>query len=284
VAVQIGGPPDCALGSNVSLATTSKTFTPLSAGTTYGFSLCAVDSSGFRSTPLTLTTTTTQSTPPPGSCFLDGNDVPTGQKVTAFFVSETTSACKSIQRTCKNGTLDGDASYQFRACRQTNFADTPSASSCIFDGRPIPTGFTISAFANYVGPNCVSETRTCGSDGHLSGTFLFAGCFQSSVDLLAQTCQQKGGGFSIMAYKSPTEEADGSCHWQMRNCANSTLSGTYSYLTCSKKTNLSSLGAPCDFASLVHTAPDGTQSIDGLLPKNGCQTTTSPNPIAIQDN
>ena len=108
----------------------------------------------------------------PAPCIFNGQIIASGASVTAY---QSLSAiygqsCQTQQRTCTNGALSG--SYLFTSCA------VPQAASCIFDGKTVTNGTSVTAYQSATVPSgqqCVSEQRTCGN-GSLSGTYQNPSC------------------------------------------------------------------------------------------------------------
>jgi peptidoglycan hydrolase-like protein with peptidoglycan-binding domain len=130
----------------------------LSGNTAYRYSTCSAVSSG--------------------SCTLNDSTVANGSSQLFYSVSAAPSGslCSSLSqtRTCSNGTLSGDAAYQYGSCSDT--------TGCILDGAPVQSGAArvfYSATSVAYGTLCssIGATRTC-TNGVLSGdaTYNHATC------------------------------------------------------------------------------------------------------------
>ncbi len=109
--------------------------------------------------------------------------------------------------------------------------DTPT---CTFNGISYSEGQNVLAFQNSTAPfgeSCLSENRVC-SSGILSGSFSYATC---SVGV-AKACLFDGRtiahGASVQAAQNSTVAFGSSCRFENRTCNNGTLSGTYTFASC----------------------------------------------------
>ena len=112
------------------------------------------------------------------SCMFDGVTIANGSSATAYLSSSVASgqSCQSIMRTCSNGTLSGDAYYQYGSC------SVRSVQSCTFNGRVIANGESVTAYqasSDAAGQSCISQTRIC-SNSALSGSYAFSSCTPAS--------------------------------------------------------------------------------------------------------
>lgn len=108
----------------------------------------------------------------PASCLFNGTTIAHGSSVNAFFQSTVSYGqnCTNENRVCNNGRLAGTASYA--SCVQSQ------AASCMFNGRTITHGASVTAYAESQVPNissCVSQQRTC-TNGSLSGSYGASTC------------------------------------------------------------------------------------------------------------
>lgn len=168
----------------------------------------------------------------PASCGLPwGGSIASGQSVTAYAASSVAygSSCTSQTRSCSNGSLSG--SYQYSSC------SVQAAASCSLPwGGSISNGQSVTAYASTsvaYGSSCSSQSRTC-SNGTLSGSYQYNSC---SVQSPASCSLPWGGsiahGGSATAYAASTVPYGSSCTSQTRTCNNGSLSGSYSYSSCS---------------------------------------------------
>jgi hypothetical protein len=82
------------------------------------------------------------------------------------------------------------------------------------------------------GQTCASQARTC-TNGVLSGTYQFASCSVAA----AASCQFNGqavaSGQSVNAFQAASVPFATTCTSQARTCNNGTLSGSYTFASCS---------------------------------------------------
>ena len=109
-----------------------------------------------------------------------------------------------------------------------------SNDSCTFRGQVIPHGSSITAYQSSsvdFGGTCSSQTRTC-NDGTLSGSYSNSSCTVQA----AASCKFNGQliphGSTVSAYQSSSVGFGDTCSSQTRSCNNGSLSGTYSYSSC----------------------------------------------------
>ncbi|MEK7480135.1 MAG: DUF5722 domain-containing protein [Patescibacteria group bacterium] len=122
-------------------------------------------------------TTTANSCSSPGgtaSCLLDSVTVAHGASKTFFTASTVSSGqtCTGQSRTCTNGTLSGNSSYQYSSCTSS------ATQSCIFNGQTVAHGASVTAYQTSsvpYGSQCMSESRTC-NNGTLSGQYANPSC------------------------------------------------------------------------------------------------------------
>lgn len=128
--------------------------------------------------------TTPPPAPPPAlaACTFNNQSIASGSSVTAY-QSATVPAgqtCTSETRTCNDGTLYGDPSYQYSSCTVSG------AASCTFNNQTIQDGATVTAYQSSsvaYGGQCTSETRTC-QNGSLSGSYQYSSCTAHPTPLL----------------------------------------------------------------------------------------------------
>jgi len=109
-----------------------------------------------------------------------------------------------------------------------------SNDSCTFRGQVVPHGSSITAYQSSsvdFGGTCSSQTRTC-NDGTLSGSYSNSSCTVQA----AASCNFNGQliphGSTVSAFQSSSVGFGDTCSSQTRSCNNGSLSGTYSYSTC----------------------------------------------------
>jgi hypothetical protein len=159
-----------------------------------------------------------------------GAVVPSGTGVTAWLapVVPFGSTCDPQTRNCNNGTLSG--SYQHQSC-----VVSPPANCTAPWGSFVGHATSVTAYQSSTVPNgqsCRSETRPCWN-GNLSGSYQNRTCSVLPANCTTPwgTSVQHGG--SVTAYASPTGPYGGSCTAQTRTCNDGTLSGSYTYQSCS---------------------------------------------------
>lgn len=164
----------------------------------------------------------------PASCIFNGQNVASGESVTAFVNSSVAAgaSCNSEVRVCNNGVLSG--SNQFASCQVS------APASCIFNGQTIPHGSSVNAFASSsveYGQLCSGELRIC-ENAHLSGSFQYASCDQGQAASCLFNGQTIPDGANLSAFPASTVPNGSSCKAQVRTCANGVLSGTASFASC----------------------------------------------------
>jgi len=121
-------------------------------------------------------------TPPPPtnmSCSFNGQRVPHGGGVTAYYVQypDQGQSCLSQTRTCTNGVLSG--TYLYASCYPANPQPPAQPHSCTSPwGTTIQSGTSVTAYQSSTvttGNSCISQTRTC-TNGSLSGSYTHASC------------------------------------------------------------------------------------------------------------
>jgi hypothetical protein len=107
--------------------------------------------------------------PPPAACTLNGTTLQDGQSATFYSASSVVApaACSGVSqsRSCSNGALSGDPSFQYSSCTLTQ------SVTCTWNGQTISDGSTVIAYQAAIiltGTRCSFETRFC-SAGVLSG-------------------------------------------------------------------------------------------------------------------
>jgi hypothetical protein len=114
-------------------------------------------------------------------------------------------------------------------------------TTCSFNGATLNDGATATAYQNSTEPfgtSCVSEVRTC-TGGALTGSFAFGSCTVGApADCLFNGVTINHGS-NATAYQNSTVVFGDSCSSESRACTNGSLSGSYSYDSCT-------VGAPAD--------------------------------------
>jgi peptidoglycan hydrolase-like protein with peptidoglycan-binding domain len=176
----------------------------------------------------------------PLSCTIGTLTLAHGQSKTFFSAASVVApaVCQSQDRTCTNGALSGDASYQYASCAQTQPTATAQAS-CTLDGQTFASGTSrpfYSAQSVSFGSSCnaVAQMRTC-TNGSWDGgaSFKFSACTPAAP----LTCTAPWGaviahGASVTANQSSSVPYGSQCLSETRTCSNGTLSGSYQYQSC----------------------------------------------------
>ena len=170
------------------------------------------------------------------SCLFNGRSIPDGETISAYLNSSvpTGSNCVPQSRTCNNGTLSGN--YPYASC-------TSGSISCLFDGRTIQNGESVTAFLNSAAPTgttCTQESRTC-NNGRLGGTYQYSSCTVGGASSCLFNSRTIPHGGSVTAFESATPSASTTCRSQTRSCNNGVLSGTYAFASCA------TTGTSCTF-------------------------------------
>lgn len=141
------------------------------------------------------------------------------------------SVSPATQSITLNGTQITGADLVTGAQNQLNDCQTPW-------GTTVTNNTSITAYqAPSVpqGGQCVSEQRSC-SQGTLSGSYVYETCsVQTSGDCLAPWGAVVADGSSVTAYQVDTVASSATCPGvsETRTCTSGTLSGSYTYQTCS---------------------------------------------------
>jgi peptidoglycan hydrolase-like protein with peptidoglycan-binding domain len=174
-----------------------------------------------------------------GACSVNGLTLPNGSS-TALYLAQnipTSEQCSSYvqTRSCSNGTLSGNAAYQYSSCAPV------SSGSCALDSVVLSSGQAATFYSTStaaVGTTCgaVSQTRTCAS-GTLSGTASYnrASCSATRPCSLDGVSVPHGESFTFYSDETVAFGTTCSSKAQVRACTNGTLSGTatYKYDSCS---------------------------------------------------
>ena len=168
-------------------------------------------------------------------CTFDGKLVDHGVTVVGYASTSVPfgSTCRTELRTCNNGSLSG--SFSNSSC------GVAAAASCTLGGQEIEHGLSLTTYLSAsvsFGSTCSSQSRTC-NNGVLSGTYNFGSCAVAAPEpepapstciLNGQTIAQGG---AIQAYQSSTVPYGTTCSEQTRTCSDGSLSGSYTYSSCS---------------------------------------------------
>lgn len=118
-----------------------------------------------------------------------------------------------------------------------------SSSSCEFNGQTIAIGQTVEAFlmsSVKFGEDCASQKRVCTIDG-LTGSYQFAFCNVGQPSACLFDGKTFVHGTSVTAYLLSSVPYGSSCATEVRACNNGSLSGSYTFSTCSVAAPLSCL-------------------------------------------
>lgn len=167
--------------------------------------------------------------PDPLLCHFNGQTYSEGQTVEAFLASSVPlgQTCTSEIRLCRSGSFTG--SYAFASC------EVAGPAACLFNGKTIASGQTVSAYQNSsvpFGASCVSENRTC-TNGVLSGSYNFETCAVGAPASCLFNGQTVAHGAQVTAYVTSTVAYGGVCQSEIRSCNNGVLSGSATFASCS---------------------------------------------------
>ncbi len=201
------------------------------------------------------------------SCTFNGQTVSSGSSVTAYESNSVNfgSSCQTELRSCSNGTLSG--SYTNAVC------SVASAASCTFNGQAVAHGTSINAYqaaSVAFGSTCTSQSRTC-SNGTLSGSYTNSTCSVAG----AQNCSFNGStvndGQSVTAYQAASVVYGNSCTSESRSCSNGSLSGSYSFGSCSVQSP-----ATCSFngQTIAHGASLTAYQVNSVAYGEECSSET----------
>lgn len=166
---------------------------------------------------------------PSSSCEFDGQILENGQSTVAFLESVAES-CTQENRICTNGVLSGN--YEYASCSQN--INTPK--SCRFNGKTLAHGASVEAYlASTVqsGSSCSSQVRRC-DDGVLSGSYQYASCNVAMPEACLFNGKTVAHGSNVRAFlHSSSPNGQNLCQSsQLRVCNNGSLSGSYTYSSC----------------------------------------------------
>ena len=216
---------DVAFGA--SCQSTQRTCTDgiLGGNTAYGFATCVAPVTG-------------------RTCPIDGVTINHGQNATLYTKKTVLfgQACAPFAqtRTCTDGTLGGDATYQFASCAPEGARPCEVVNSGATTSVAHLAGRDFYSAENLVYPAVCSDykqTRIC-TDGHLSGsaTYRFPGCTATPPRTCTLDFVTMAHGGSRVFYSSRSVATGVSCSTvdATRTCADGTLSGsaTFKYAVC----------------------------------------------------
>lgn len=171
------------------------------------------------------------------SCLFNGQTIAHGQNIQTFQSVSVAynSSCQQETRTCNDGILSGNFNYD--SCTVL------PAVSCTFNNQEVPHNSTVTAYlSDYVnnGEICSAETRSC-NNGILSGSYSYSSCTGSPVP--PDSCEFDGNtvlsGANVIAYQAASVPYGTSCISETRTCSSGTLSGSFTYASCSVQPGLS---------------------------------------------
>ena len=163
-------------------------------------------------------------------CSFNGENVIDGSSVQAFQNSTVNfgNSCVSEKRLCTAGALSG--SFAFASCA------VGAPASCLFNGNTLLHGDSVTSYTSSTvafGQVCssVAETRIC-NNGVLSGSAAYAACDTAA----ARSCLFDGktiahGQFTL-AYLNSSSQFGNTCSQENRVCNDGTLSGSYTFGSC----------------------------------------------------
>lgn len=207
--------------SSTSSGTTSSTSSTTSS-TSSSSSTGSTSSSTTSTGSSTGSTSTSSSSGGGNNCTLAGEVVMNGDSVAAYESATVPygSTCTSESRHCTSGTLSG--SYDYTSCT------VQPGATCTFNGSTVASGASVTAYQSAMPTGaCVSESRTC-TNGALSGSYTTASCTEGCT--LGGSSVASGG--SITAFQNASVTSPATCVSQSRVCANGSLSGSYTNLSC----------------------------------------------------
>ena len=188
----------------------------------------------------------------PLDCTFDSQTVLHGADVEAYQLSSVpwNETCSSYRetRSCENGVLSGQG-FAFSSCEQV------APDNCSFNDQLVEHQSSVTAWQTSSVPHgnsCASQERIC-TNGQLSGSYTFSSCATASPD----NCSAVDYGqfvqhnTSEQFWQTATVPYGSSCQPQDRFCNNGTLSGSYTFASCSV-----SEASGCDFSDGGSTAHD----------------------------
>ncbi|WP_413289240.1 hypothetical protein [Bdellovibrio sp. HCB337] len=119
-------------------------------------------------------------------------------------------------------------------CVATPTAPDCAPKTCQFDGNSLNQGDVVVAYQNSTvayGSTCVSESRTC-DNGALSGSYVYSACTVSSPASCLFNSQTIEHGSSVVGYQNSSVGFGSTCMSETRTCNNGTLSGAFSFASC----------------------------------------------------
>lgn len=167
-------------------------------------------------------------TVPAPTCTFNGQSYEEGAQITAFADSTVGfgKICNVEERLCTKGSFSG--SFAYADCA------VGLPASCLFEGRTIPSGQSVSAFQNssvVFGSNCQPENRKC-ENGVLSGSYTFGACAVGVPNDCQFNGQTVSHGTSVNAFTNSTLPFGQACAPVVRSCFNGILIGSGNFASC----------------------------------------------------
>lgn len=164
----------------------------------------------------------------PTTCSFNGVTYNEGGTITAYRQSSVANGqtCESETRVCTGGAFTG--SFAYASC------GVGQPAACLFDGKTIPHGQTVSAYQSSAvpyGEGCRVELRAC-NNGSLSGTYGFSSCEIGAPASCIFNGKTVAHGRTVIAYAAANVPYGQTCSQQVRACTNGNLSGNYQHETC----------------------------------------------------
>jgi hypothetical protein len=203
----------------------------------------------------------------PRSCLFDGKTILNGETIFAYQNSSSQfgNACAQESRTCVDGTLSG--SFAYGSCT----IDQPA--SCLFDGRTIADGESVSAFLSssaQFSSSCTQESRTC-DNGSMSGSFKFGSCAVGQPASCSFDNKTVVHGESVLAFATSTVAFGQSCTSQARSCLNGALSGSYTNANCTVQ---AASDCTLNGKTVLHSTSVTTYASNRVAARSQCQPET----------
>ena len=186
----------------------------------------------------------------PLDCTFDSQTILHGADVEAYQLSSVpwNETCSSYRetRSCENGVLSGQG-FAFSSCEQV------APDNCSFNDQLVEHQSSVTAWQTSSVPHgnsCASQERIC-TNGQLSGSYTFSSCATAAPDncSAADYGQFVQHNTSEQFWQTATVPYGSSCQPQDRFCNNGTLSGSYTFASCSV-----SEASGCDFSDGGSTA------------------------------
>ena len=188
----------------------------------------------------------------PDNCTFESQTILHGADVEAYQLSSVpwNETCSSYRetRSCENGVLSGQG-FAFSSCEQV------APDNCSFNDQLVEHQSSVTAWQTSSVPHgnsCASQERIC-TNGQLSGSYTFSSCATAAPDncSAADYGQFVQHNTSEQFWQTATVPYGSSCQPQDRFCNNGTLSGSYTFASCSV-----SEASGCDFSDGGSTAHD----------------------------